>query len=151
MLSADGCSQIRLIRIGFNPFQGIQVLSVKKTPASAEMVGSFNPFQGIQVLSAVYQMNIMSGSVVSIPFREFKCCRTAMPQAMPTGSGLWVSIPFREFKCCRARNAMFRTSHHCRFQSLSGNSSVVGIWQNNGNNSGRKFQSLSGNSSVVGN
>ena len=61
---------------------------------------SFNPFQGIQVLSVEFFLTPFRSSVVSIPFREFKCCREAV------------------------RNQMKAVG---MFQSLSGNSSVVGV------------------------
>ena len=85
-----------------------------------------------------------------------------------------VSIPFREFKCCRLKGDFPKNFFHRAFQSLSGNSSVVGgIPENSGRQTCRfnpfqgiqvlsatafpvahiapmGFQSLSGNSSVVG-
>ena len=61
----------------------------------------FNPFQGIQVLSdKTGLLRSPCAYGVSIPFREFKCCRLCLP----CPSRQWkrkVSIPFREFKCCR--------------------------------------------------
>ena len=61
-----------------------------------------------------------------------------------------VSIPFREFKCCRERISRCLRSKYVRFQSLSGNSSVVGSVNSFPHSLILKFQSLSGNSSVVG-
>ena len=61
----------------------------------------FNPFQGIQVLSGIPQPAHCRGcGIVSIPFREFKCCRAKQNSICML---FWrdVSIPFREFKCCR--------------------------------------------------
>ena len=188
------------------------------------MAGGFNPFQGIQVLSVMRSRRRLSRITVSIPFREFKCCRQNGDFRIPSML-LNVSIPFREFKCCRhirihnhfrqpVVSIPFREFKCCRglrmiksedrrhqsfnpfqgiqvlsvglgmldetevstmFQSLSGNSSVVGqtcsvrlqnlicsfnpfqgIQVLSGTHNGRKrlrlfrFQSLSGNSSVVG-
>ena len=68
--------------------------------ASIPAYAGFNPFQGIQVLS------------------ERESIRLAYLQS-------WVSIPFREFKCCRSHIRPL-TKLDPEFQSLSGNSSVVG-------------------------
>ena len=59
----------------FNPFQGIQVLSVYDHFDRVNDVPGFNPFQGIQVLSGDIGKSYLPGFEVSIPFREFKCCR----------------------------------------------------------------------------
>ena len=184
---------------GFNPFQGIQVLSVQisnlrfipttvsipfrefkccrmyQCQIQIQFQICFNPFQGIQVLSvnwksswpnSMQKFQSLSGNSsvvgkpnwttaisafvhVSIPFREFKCCRWS--ERWGCGENHWVSIPFREFKCCRNPSGFasfdvpdkvsipFREFKCCRelcladlcfhpmqFQSLSGNSSVVG-------------------------
>ena len=62
-----------------------------------------------------------------------------------------VSIPFREFKCCRIYMSRWTFSNISLFQSLSGNSSVVGaVTAQTGTYWQLLFQSLSGNSSVVG-
>ena len=85
----------------------------------------FNPFQGIQVLSDIFTVDNRIAPVVSIPFREFKCCRSHLPYS--SAMLLWhVSIPFREFKCCRRMECISPLAHGSEFQSLSGNSSVVG-------------------------
>ena len=237
--------------VGFNPFQGIQVLSANKPhtvrcqaysqfqslSGNSSVVGqkpnrhaicgffSFNPFQGIQVLSAnpfalplerpekfqslsgnssvvglyVVHVTVISEKFVSIPFREFKCCRIKSPTtkvsipwpvsipfrefkccrreyvadspefgtsvsipfrefkccrwyaSTPVRLCWLVSIPFREFKCCRSGKHPGRREMHAEFQSLSGNSSVVGWFAGcPASGSQSQFQSLSGNSSVVG-
>ena len=90
----------RMGRTGFNPFQGIQVLSGGIPHNPQKKPACFNPFQGIQVLSENFSAIFSCyTNIVSIPFREFKCCRVYDPfqKAEPVG----VSIPFREFKCCR--------------------------------------------------
>ena len=132
----------------FNPFQGIQVLSVNAVAHIHSIVVLFQSLSGNSsvvgweaeegtVLGKMFQSLSGNSSVVgkcnaqdkrnrtavSIPFREFKCCRPWRPCLMPThgcfnpfqgiqvlsvfgfwGCGYishWVSIPFREFKCCR--------------------------------------------------
>ena len=107
----------------FNPFQGIQVLSAENFSAPFGAEVSFNPFQGIQVLSAGLARRQLGEFFVSIPFREFKCCRPSLSQRSSythefqslSGNSsvvgrenymsriifICVSIPFREFKCCR--------------------------------------------------
>ena len=62
----------------FNPFQGIQVLSAKHTQNPIPFNNCFNPFQGIQVLSVWGRLFIQMLEKVSIPFREFKCCRVSV-------------------------------------------------------------------------
>ena len=113
-------------QISFNPFQGIQVLSGGvRADTGRNIRDRFNPFQGIQVLSGmICPFIIPSAGLVSIPFREFKCCRTGFP-------------------CSRWRaNMSFNP-----FQGIQ----VLSGFPVCGNNGGRfKFQSLSGNSSVVG-
>ena len=88
----------------------------------------FRKFQSLSGNSSVVGECVLAEKkadiVVSIPFREFKCCR------LLTGkNGVWfrceVSIPFREFKCCRNPN-VGEAVRAMPFQSLSGNSSVVG-------------------------
>ena len=97
---SDIAGSIRNIHIhSFNPFQGIQVLSgmcgfwmrprimFQSLSGNSSVVGwkaarilhwnpGFNPFQGIQVLSVTQsQKPCQRTEFVSIPFREFKCCR----------------------------------------------------------------------------
>ena len=133
----------------------------------------FNPFQGIQVLSGNRWCSVFRKKCsVSIPFREFKCCRPSTCDA--ASAKAQVSIPFREFKCCRGLplpgtvllSRRFNPFQGIQvlsvsadanfpivlalFQSLSGNSSVVGSLNVYEEDGADRFQSLSGNSSVVG-
>ena len=89
---------------------------------------SFNPFQGIQVLSDKWDDagTMKVRKAVSIPFREFKCCRPGNVLCF-TAACCAVSIPFREFKCCRKFCMDKGEFQNFGFQSLSGNSSVVGV------------------------
>ena len=68
---------------------------------SVTVTDGFNPFQGIQVLSVGVAELLKNASLVSIPFREFKCCRHGILSLY--GDAFQVSIPFREFKCCREK------------------------------------------------
>ena len=101
------------------------MLSASELVGIEKLTDRFNPFQGIQVLSAGERMsNSVLIKIVSIPFREFKCCREyawtpVLAEAkqfqslsgnssvvgrlhpLTWGWGIPVSIPFREFKCCR--------------------------------------------------
>ena len=108
----------------FNPFQGIQVLSVGKQRRAQCWEKCFNPFQGIQVLSenAMHrtkgtglQFQSLSGNSSVVGHEGPVWCRHMV-----------VSIPFREFKCCRYLVSEVVGIYHTEFQSLSGNSSVVG-------------------------
>ena len=110
---------------------------------------------------------------VSIPFREFKCCRTE-PESLPVSApgfnpfqGIQVlSAPsisgmptqmFFQFQSLSGNSSVVGQYKvglihipQLEFQSLSGNSSVVGLWSCQYPLKQMKFQSLSGNSSVVG-
>ena len=131
---------------GFNPFQGIQVLSViwKSRRRFLPAFWRFNPFQGIQVLSAGgYEVWKFQSHDVSIPFREFKCCRGlegavafcfGLFQSLSGNSSvvgekesgtewlhvLCVSIPFREFKCCRLTLMGIRIPKYRSFNPFQG-------------------------------
>ena len=85
----------------------------------------FNPFQGIQVLSEQYPMHLRQTlSRVSIPFREFKCCRF---RTLRTDSLEYFCFnPFQGIQVLSDANHLPQLPHILRFQSLSGNSSVVG-------------------------
>ena len=161
---------------GFNPFQGIQVLSgvealmivlsaslFQSLSGNSSVVGScgysarkrklkrFNPFQGIQVLSGSKPTaRNWWGAGVSIPFREFKCCREKLGRV----NDVLVQTCFNPFQGIQVLSGDLSKSlifFMGTFQSLSGNSSVVGHSRENINALLHVwFQSLSGNSSVVG-
>ena len=170
----SGCGFITLIRALFQSLSGnSSVVGDMALPTACDLE-CFNPFQGIQVLSVPdVTFRMPSPFLVSIPFREFKCCRFPVEDSHIFQHGP-VSIPFREFKCCRkwvskqgkkrfAVSIPFREFKCCRemigFESeisRAGFNPFQGIQVLSGTSlatspaNAISFQSLSGNSSVVG-